>query len=227
MDILLEDVHTLRTQVQKDYPDLPYFILGHSMGSYILRKYLCLHGTGLSGAIVMGTGFIDSGVTHAGLLMCRLLTLLKGEKERSAFITKLTFGSGGYRKFCMDGSDDSNSWLTKDTAIVRKYYQDPLCTFRFTLNGYQGLLETVLYDCTAKHLARMDRNIPVLLVSGSEDPVGDMGAGVRKVYEMFREAGMKDVKMRLFEGDRHEILNETDRETVVYPELLGWLDAHL
>ena len=225
-DTLVKDMHTLRQRVQRDYPELPYFMLGHSMGSYMLRKYLSLHAHGLSGAIVMGTGYVSNATTRMGLVLNKVITLFKGEHYRSAFMANMATGNGPYKQFCLDGSDPTRSWLTKDVEIVKKYYQDKYCTFVFTLNGYRGLLESVLFDNTPENVRKIDPSVPIYLVSGTEDPVGDMSKGVQTVEKMFKEAGIRDVEMRLFEGDRHEILNETDRREVVYPTLLDWLERH-
>ena len=226
-DYLVEDMHSLRERVAKDYPGLPYFMLGHSMGSFMLRKYLALYGRGLAGAIVMGTGYTDPVTSGAGLFLNRMLTMLKGEHYRSPLMASLATGSGPYKDFCLDGSDPTRAWLTKDTEIVRTYYESPYCTYVYTLNGYRGLLEAVRFANTPANVKKIDRNIPIFVVSGSDDPVGDMGKGVRKAFDLFRQAGILDVELKIFEGDRHEILNETDRYDTVYPSMLAWLEKHL
>ena len=227
-DFLAKDMHTLRQQTQLEYPNLPYFMLGHSMGSHMLRKYLCLHGAGLSGAIIMGTGYMKNGTNRMGLLLDKMITLFRGERYRSPLMAKLTTGSGPYAQFNLDGTQPENSWLTKDTEIVRKYYQSKFCTYTYTLNGYKGLLESVLFDNTYRHIKKMDMTVLIYLVSGSDDPVGDLGKGVQTVCDLFRKAGVKDLEMRwLFEGDRHEILNEMDRHDTVYPAILTWLEKHV
>lgn len=225
--LLVADMHTLREKMQGFYPLLPYFMLGHSMGSYLLRQYLVQHGSGLAGAIIMGTGFMDPAVTNLGLLIDEAIESMKGERYRSPLMAKLTTGSGPYAKYSTDGSDVTRSWLTKDTEIVKKYYTDPYCTSKFTMNGYKGMLEAVQFADTFANIQKMDPGIPVYLVSGALDPVGDMGKGVKKVFELFGKAGIRDVSMHLFDGDRHEILNETDREEVVYPDIFAWIEKHL
>lgn len=225
--LLIADMHTLREKAQSLYPSLPYFMLGHSMGSYLLRQYLAEHGSGLAGAIIMGTGYMDPATTDLGLFIDDVISSVKGEQYRSALMAKLTTGSGPYAQYCVDGSDVTRSWLTKDTEIVKKYYSDPYCTTKFTMNGYKGLLESVRFADTFANMQKMDQAVPVYLVSGALDPVGNMGKGVTKVFELLKKAGIRDVSMHLFEGDRHEILNETDRETVVFPNLLDWIGNHL
>ena len=126
-----------------------------------------------------------------------------------------------------DFGDDIEVDFEKIHSIVKKYYSDPYCTTKFTMNGYKGLLESVRFADTFANMQKMDQDVPVYLVSGALDPVGNMGKGVTKVFELLKKAGIRDVSMHLFEGDRHEILNETDRETVVFPNLLEWIGNHL
>ncbi len=224
-DTLVEDIHTLRRITQEEYPDLPYFMLGHSMGSYLLRKYIALHGEGLSGAILSGTGHVDPKTTALALKMIDLEEKIYGPRHRSKLIQKLTFGKP-YKNFDMDGSNPKRSWLTKDEDIVRKYYRDPFCTFMFTLNGYRGLMETVLFDCKWNNIDLVPKNLPIFIISGIMDPVGDLGEGVRTVDSMFRMVHIHDVTMKLYVDDRHEILNETDRDKV-YADINSWIIARL
>ncbi|SFG51411.1 Lysophospholipase, alpha-beta hydrolase superfamily [Lachnospiraceae bacterium C7] len=221
-NVLIADMHTLRTMIQKDNKDVPYFMLGHSMGSYMLRKYAALYNLDLNGIIIMGTGFVEPKTTMSGLKLVKFLTKIYGSKHRSKFVTNMTFGKP-YKKYDLTGQNTKNSWLTKDEVVVQKYYSDPRCTFTFTLNGYQGLLEAVLSDCRLENVDRIPKNISVFLVSGKDDPVGDFGEGVQKVYDLFELTNHKDLKMKLYENDRHEILNETDKKEV-YEDILNWIN---
>lgn len=220
--ILVKDIHTLRGMIQKKNPGKPYFIMGHSMGSYMLRKYLAKYGDNLDGAIIMGTGYMPDGITRLAIGLTRMIARFRGWRYRSAFVEKLTF-SGPYKKYDVTGVKAEKSWLTKDTEIVKAYYTNPKCTFKFTLNAYRGLFEAVYFDNQPKNVDKIPKDLPILLVSGEDDPVGDLGAGVKKVYQMFQKAGIRDVMCRLYKNDRHEILNETDRE-VVYEDILLWLN---
>ena len=219
--LLVEDMHQLRELVQKENPGIPYFMLGHSMGSYLLRRYLTVHGEGLRGAIIMGTGFVSPGTAAMGSRISSLMSLLHGDTYRSRFVSGLAFNKG-YSKYDMTGQNPENSWLTKDAGTVTRYYHDPRCTYLFTLNGFKGLFDTVTYTCRQENAEKIPKDLPILIVSGKADPVGDFGEGVKKVNEMLKKAGIHDLSMKLFEGDRHEILNELDRETV-YAYLLEWI----
>lgn len=219
---LVADIHTLRSMIQKENPQKAYFILGHSMGSYMLRKYLAKYGDGLDGAIVMGTGCVPDITTKLAIAITKIMAKKHGWRYRSAFVQNLTYGKP-YKKYDVTGKDAKNSWLTKDTEIVKEYYSNPKCTFTFTLNAYRGLFEAVYFDNQPKNIDKIPKDLPILLVSGEDDPVGDLGEGVKKVYQMFQKAGIRDVVCRLYKNDRHEILNETDRETV-FEDILLWLN---
>lgn len=224
-DVLVEDMHTLRVMVQKENPQIPYFMLGHSMGSYMLRKYLCIYPEQLGGAVIMGTGCVPDSAAKLGMFLCKNLAEKHGWYYRSKWIRELTY-STAYRKFDLTGKDITRSWLTKDTAVVEQYYADPKCTFLFTVNGYFGLFEAVYFDHQPKNIEKMPKNLPILLVSGAQDPVGDLGAGVKKVYHMYRRAQIRDLTCRLYENDRHELLNETDREKV-FADIYRWMNRRI
>lgn len=222
--ILIQDIHQLRLKMQRQYKDLPYFMLGHSMGSFLLRRYLASRGKGLSGAIIMGTGFTEPRLSQTGVFLADLLSKIYGWHHRSTLLTKIAFSYN--KRFDMTGKYPENSWLTKDTEIVKWYYNQPACTYTFTLNGYRALFDTVKFTCLQENVDRIWKELPVLIVSGAEDGVGDYGMGVQKVTEMFQKAGIHDLKMVLYEGDRHEILNELDREKV-YEDILDWMEMRI
>ena len=224
-DTVVADMHKLRTLIQEENPDTPYFMLGHSMGSFMLRKYLCLHNDNLRGAIIMGTGFIPGNVTSLALGLTKLIGKIRGLKHRSKFIQGLAFGAD-YKGFDMTGEHPENSWLTKDVDIVRKYYQTPECTFMFTVNGYQGLFEAVNFSCDAENAKLIPKKLPLFIVSGDQDPVGGLGKGVKDSYYLYQNAGVQDLTYKLYENDRHEILNETDKQ-VVFEDLLAWMNVRI
>ena len=224
-DTVVADMHTLREMTQKEHPGVPYFMLGHSMGSYMLRKYLAIHGEGLTGAIIMGTGCIPDNTTKLAMIIAKLQAAFLGWHHRSKLLQKLSYDKY-YHQFDLTGKDASNSWLTKDEEIVKNYYADPKCTFVFTVNAYMGLFEAVLFDNQQENIEAVPKSLPLFFVSGAMDPVGGCGSGVKKVYNKFDTAGKEDITWKLYDNDRHEILNETDRD-VVYHDILAWMNVHL
>lgn len=224
-DTVVEDMHQLRTLVQAENPGVPYYMMGHSMGSYMLRKYLCIHPEGVSGAIIMGTGTGSDGTMKFGMFLCKLMATFRGWHYRSKLLQTLSY-SKPYRKFDLYGENYENSWLSKNVENVKEYYADPRCTFMFTVNAYRGLMEAVLFDNQMENINKMPKELPVFFVSGADDPVGDLGEGVKKAYGKFLDAGMKDVTYKLYEGDRHEILNEPDRDKV-YADIAAWINIRV
>ena len=224
-DTVVADMHTLREITRKEHLGVPYFMLGHSMGSYMLRKYLAIHGEGLTGAIIMGTGCIPDNTTKLAMFIAKLQAAFFGWHHRSKLLQKLSYDKY-YHQFDLTGKDASNSWLTKDEEIVKTYYADPKCTFVFTVNAYMGLFEAVLFDNQQENIEAVPKSLPLFFVSGAMDPVGGCGSGVKKVYNKFDTAGKEDITWKLYDNDRHEILNETDRD-VVYHDILAWMNVHL
>ena len=224
-DTLIEDMHKLRSLIQEDHPDMPYFMLGHSMGSFLLRKYLAFHNDNLRGAIIMGTGFIPENMSSLALKLTSIVAKLRGAKHRSKLIQSLAFGAD-YKGFDMTGEKPEDSWLTKDVEIVNTYYNEPRCTYMFTVNGYKGLFEAVNFSCNPENAAKTPKKLPLFIVSGEQDLVGGLGKGVKDVYDMYKDAGMYDLTYKLYENDRHEILNETDKQ-IVFDDLLAWMNVRI
>ena len=222
-DTLVEDMHTLRTTIQTENPGVPYFMMGHSMGSFLLRQYLTMRAEGLAGVIVMGTGDMPYALLKAGQAVCKSISLTKGWHHRSHLVNQL--GMGGYnRQF--EPSDSTKDWITSDDSKRKEYEADPLCNFVFTVNGYYQMFEGMKVLTRRHAMDKIPVELPVIFVSGAEDPVGSNGVGVTRVFRKYEAHGMTDVEMKLYAGDRHEILNETDREEV-YEDLYRWMEKRI
>ncbi|MBQ9990984.1 MAG: alpha/beta hydrolase [Lachnospiraceae bacterium] len=221
--ILLKDMHELTRITRKAYPHLPYFLLGHSMGSFYARQYLFTYGNELTGAIISGTGHQPPAMVWGGMATTGLMTLFKGSRYRSPFVDKMTFGSYNKRIHPLRTEKD---WLTRDTAIVDTYLADKRCTFLFTLNAFHEMFLGISRLYSRNNLKKMPSALPVLFISGTEDPVGDYTRGVHRAADSFLRAGMKQVEVKFYEGDRHEVLNELDR-LQVYADLARWMEQIL
>ncbi len=224
-DIMVEDIFTNYKKGKEMFPDKPYFILGHSMGSYMLRKFLCEKANdidGIDGAIIMGTGTEADGAIKAGSAVVKMIGAFKGYDHRSKFVAGLMYGST-YKGYDTDGTGDrTKSWLNRDVDEVNKYYADPKCTYMFSLNGYKALLEATGYDNNMDNINKMRKDMPIIFMSGSQDPVGAQGEGVKAAKAKFEEAGIQDISIKLYEDYRHEILNEIGKE-VVYQDIYDWM----
>ena len=222
-DLLIQDIHSLRKIILKKYPNLPYFMCGHSMGSYLLRQYICTYSKGLAGIIILGTGYMSPCESLLALGFINVLSCFKGIKHKSNLTKKISFELGPYSKYDHQKKDLNNSWISRDPEIVKKYYEDKNCQFDFTLNGYYGLVQSIRYSCDPSNVAKIKKDIPILFVSGDCDPVGNNGEGVRKSYEIMKLIGSVDVSMKLFFGCRHEVLNELNKDEV-YEYILNWIN---
>ena len=220
---VIGDMQQLREDTRKKYPDVPYFLLGHSMGSFLTRQYIEVHGDGLAGAIVMGTGYQPMATLNLGICLTGVLHRVKGGHHRSAMVNNMALGS--YNKTFEPGRT-KNDWLTKDEAIVDAYEANPLNQFVFTVNGYNNLFRGMRFAQQQTNLDKIPKDLPILVVSGQNDPVGEFGKGPKIVAETYRKTGIKDVTLKLFPDDRHEILNELDKEAVDQ-YLLEWIEARM
>lgn len=220
---VIKDIHQLRGITEKRYPHIPYFILGHSMGSFLLRQYLCYYGGELDGAIIMGTGSTPRGLIKAGSFLTTVMARFKGWEYRSKLVDSMSFG--GYNKKIKNNRTERD-WLTKDEKIVDAYIADKRCQFIFSLNAYHNMFIGMLSATDSKNIAKIPKDIPILFVAGQEDPVGDFGKGVQAVAKSYEKAGIKSVTCKLYEQDRHEILNEKDRENV-FKDLYEWLNIKI
>lgn len=219
-ECVIGDIHQLRVRTEERYPSVPYFMLGHSMGSFLVRQYLGFYGAGITGAIIMGTGNQPNFILQAGKVVCRWTALFKGWHCRSGLVDGMAVGS--YNKQFERETDGSN-WLSRNPENVRNYRNDLLCGYMFTVNAYYHMFSGMVQMNRQEKAGRIPRGVAVAFVSGKEDPVGNFGKGVRQIYKRYKMIGVEDVKIRLYEDDRHEILNEVDREQV-YQDILMWLE---
>lgn len=219
-EYVIEDIHKLRKITAEKYPKIPYFMLGHSMGSFLLRQYLTLYAEGLSGAVIMGTGYHGKSILGFGQYLCRKIAEKKGWSYRSRLVASLS--DGGYnKKFKRDTT--GATWLSRNPENCKRFAEDPLCGFAFTVNGYYHMFGGMRILAEKESIEKIPADLPVFLVSGSDDPVGNYGKGVYKVYRKYVDAGIKDVQLKLYKDDRHEILNETDRQQV-FDDLYAWME---
>ena len=223
LTVVVRDIHRLKKLTQEQNPGKPYFILGHSMGSLLLRNYLFRYGNGIDGAILTGTASQPALMTKPGMLLLRLIGLVKGKKYRSKLASKLVNGDCNGR---IPDQRTEFDWLSTDPAVVDRYIADEGCGYLFTINGYLTLVKSVDRLNHKAYLERMPKNLPVIFLSGEEDPVGNYGAGVRRAYGQFQKAGMKNTEMKLYPGLRHEILNEPCKKEI-YDDIYAFIMKHI
>lgn len=221
--VVVRDVHRLKKMTQELYPGVPYFILGHSMGSFILRNYICRYGTGIDGALIVGTGMQSDALLGFSKLTAAFVGFFRGQKHRSRLIDRGAFGSYNKR---IEGAVTESDWLSRDPERVAAYIADKDCGFVFTINGFKTLFELIARAKKKENLLKIPKHLPVIFLSGAEDPVGGYGKGVKKAYASLVDAGLTDVEIKLYPQDRHELLGEPDGKQVL-EDIKDWLTKHL
>ena len=222
-DWAVQDLYARRELAGQRFPGLPVFLLGHSMGSFLARTYLIRHPGGLDGAILMGTGQMSPLLIAGGRAVAAVEGLRVGPEHSSPLVMALAFGT--YNRIFAPNRTGFD-WLSLSTDNVDRYIADPLCGENPSIGLFREMLGGLRFIANPENLARMDLSLPVLFLSGEMDPVGDCGKGVRRAWESFRKAGVRDAELRLYPQLRHEILCEDCAETV-FEDLFQWLTAHL
>ncbi|MBR5349004.1 MAG: alpha/beta fold hydrolase [Lachnospiraceae bacterium] len=217
--VLLEDIYQLMQDMKKRYPSVPYVLMGHSFGSFLARQFMFDYPGMADGVIVMGTGMPGRIPVRFMKILLGILGRVQGERHHSKLVTRMIFGP--YEK-AFPEDKTGFGWLTKEDDIVNAYVADPRCGFVFTVNGYKAMFEGIGRLQKKHNLKMMQKELPVLIISGEDDPVGNKGRAPKKIARSFRKLGMEHVTLRLFLGDRHEVLSEADRELVFY-YLYRWM----
>lgn len=222
-EVLINDVHALRNLMEKRYPQAPtYTIFGHSMGSFITRAYLARYGQGLNGAIICGTGNQPLVLSKAGNLLARFLSAVRGKEYKSAFVDSL--GAGSFAKG-IEGARTPVDWISTDPRVVDDYLADDLSGQMFSVGAYATLTDLTAEVVTKRSVNKIPKDLPVLFIAGAEDPVGECGKAVLAAAQLFESCGIKDTEVIIYEGMRHEILNEPHAQQV-YDDVIHWIDTH-
>ena len=211
-----DDLHILNGIVRKTYRSLPYILLGHSMGSFVAREYIVKY-SDIDGAVICGTS--------AGNLPLRLargiaafLVRVRGERHVSKALASLSFG-GFNRRFEKEKARDS--WLCSDPEVRKRYRADRLCDFTFSVSAYRELF-TMLADISDGWAEKVPQSLPLFLIAGDSDPLGENGEGIKEVFARLEDAELCSLKMKLYPGGRHEILNDVMKNTV-YADIIDWV----
>lgn len=215
------DTYKLMQDTMAEFPSVPYFIYGHSMGSFMTRTLLIKYpDSGISGAVICGTGWQNQAVIAGGKAVAELVCKTKGETHPSKFLKKMAFGTYNNK---IEHLRTPLDWLTRDNKVVDAYMADPLCGFRASAGLMRDMMEGFSYIQDLQKLDAMDKELPVYFIAGDADPVGDYGKGVRYAAEMFKKSGMKQVDVKIYPLCRHEIHNELNKDEVL-GDVLKWLN---
>lgn len=219
---LIRDAHQLNQIAKNLFPGNKAYLIGHSMGSLVARLYCVKYPDSIDGAVFLGTPGPFS-LTAVGMVMAQQAIRRKGPLSRPAVLDKLVMG-GFNRPFVP--ARTPKDWLSRDEAQVDKAMKDPLCSFQFTASGYYDLFSMMEIASSSKGMRDFPQTLPVLILSGDNDPVGGFGRGVLQVYNRLLSLGVQDLTFQLYEGARHELLNELNRQEA-YADILNWIERHL
>ena len=220
--IIIEDMHSVTQYAREKWEELPNFILGHSMGSFCLRQYLTKYSNDVFGAIIMGTGWIPSTAALLGKTIATNTCKSKGSHTVNPLLIKLTLEP--YNKPFAPARTNCD-WLSRDEKQVDLYVNDKLCGFDFTAGAYKDFFTVLEKIAKNRQLIGMRKSLPILITSGSVDPVGGKKA-CEKLNAQYKRCGIDDVTLKLWENDRHEILNELDKSDV-YLYIYNWLKSKI
>lgn len=218
----VEDAHELTKIIKSENPDKPVIFFGHSMGSFVARAYSLKYADEIKGAVYCGTSG-PNPAAGAGIALTKVVSKLKGTHYRSKLIDKIGFGTYNSKFEGRTAFD----WLSRDNEQVDKYIADELCGFLFTACGYGDLFAVLSYVSTKEWFEGLSKELPVLIISGAMDPVGDYGKGVEKVYSALCQAGKKNAERILYPDARHEILNESACFDEVCKDVINWINSNI
>lgn len=223
-NVVVEDMKLLTDTINEEYPKLPVFLFGHSMGSLLSRSYIARFGDGLKGVVLSGTTANTGLLGLVAVLLAKIECKIKGRKVPSKFLDRMVFGA--FNKPYKPARTDFD-WLSRDNEQVDLYVNDPYCggvfTTGFFLDFFSGLNEMFKTENTKK----IPKELPMYIFSGELDPVGGkQGAMVKKTFKIYKNAGIKDIEIKLYPEARHEMLNETNKEDV-YNDVIQWFNKKL
>lgn len=222
-ELAIDDIYTITCQIQADFPDLPIFIFGHSLGSLMVRDFISQYGQEVRGVLLVGTGRATPRlVLYSGLILAKLL-MLAGRKRESPLAHRLICGE---LNKAMENPRTDYDFISRDPTVVQEYIDDPQCGLTITVELAHEMVRGFIRISNPEAFANTPQDLPILLLSGTADPMGaPEGRHVLDVAEAYRRAGVKDVLVKLYDGARHELLNELNKDEVI-DDMVQWLNDH-
>ena len=217
---VVEDIKTCMELTKKEYPNIPYYVLGFSLGSFVVRTYLINYPEALEGAVIIGTGQTQDFKIAMAKFMANKEAKKAGEDKSTPTIRKLTFETYN-KKFKPNRTD--YDWLCASNTSLDKYIEDPLRGKDMSSGLFREMLSGMEFTGKQCNINKMNKDIPILFLSGEEDPVGEEGKGVKKAYESFKKSGIKDVEIKIYPGLRHDILHEDCKEEI-FQKIYMWIE---
>ncbi len=215
----VEDLAFIIESLKKDFPDKKIVLLGHSFGSFISQSYIEKYGTKIDGCILCGTSGPQIPLATVGKIVAKIVRAFKGPDATSKFLTKLTFGS--YNKH-ITNPQTADDWISLNELNRQIYAMDKWCGFPLTVSFFVDITTALSTIHKKKNMKAVPAELPVFFIYGKEDPVGGYGKTIEKLYDIYQKNGVKNLQIKGYENDRHEIFNEDDKETVE-KDVLQWL----
>lgn len=220
---VVADLHRVTKYAKKKYKNKPYILLGHSMGSFMQRRYLMTYGNELDGAVIIGTGSKSKIVLVSGKIVSNIMRVTLGDHFRTRLLKMNAFSSYQRR---IPNPRTKSDWLSKDESVVDFCLENKYCNFIFTVNGYRTLFDVLTYIQKSENIQKIPKNLPLYFLTGGQDPVGNYSKSVIKIADSYKKAGIKDISLNIYPDDRHELLNELDKAEV-YSDILSWLESKI
>ena len=221
--VAISSIREVQRLAQREQAGRPHFMIGHSMGSFLVQHFIADSGASLAGAVLSATTGDFGPLRRVGLGLIRAEAAIYGRRHPSRLGELISF-KGFNRRF--RPARTAFDWLSRDAAEVDKYVADPHCGFRCTTGLWIDLLEAGGRITHENRLRRIPKTLPVLLIAGDEDPVSNGPRGPRSLERLYLGVGLRDVTVKVYPGARHELLNEVNRDEVT-ADLVAWLDQHL
>lgn len=222
-DLVTEDMKELTNIIKNENPNIPVFLLGHSMGSFLSRTYIQRYGKEINGVILSGTGGNSGIIGDAGIFIAKREIKHNSKRAKSEKLNNLSFGN--FNKAFAPNRTEFD-WLSRDNNAVDSYVEDPLCGDIFTAGFFYDMLTGLKNLNKKENIKKIPKNLPIYIISGEKDPVGKNTKGVLQVYNSYKKAGINDVVYNFYKDARHEILNETNKEDI-YIDIINWLNEHI
>ncbi|MBW9148842.1 lysophospholipase [Clostridium sp. CM028] len=219
---MVENMHELNEKIKEENPNLPIFLFGHSMGSFLTQRYICLYGSGLKGAIISGSCGKQGIIIEIARLIAKREIKKNGKIAKSKKLDRLSFGR--YNN-SFKPNRTAFDWLSRDNKQVDKYIDDPFCGTVFTTGFFYDFLGGLKGIADDKEIKNIPKDLPIYIFSGDKDPVGKNGKGVLKLVKTYKRHGIKDLTYKLYKNGRHEMLNETNKEEVIV-DVIRWIKEH-
>ena len=219
---MVENMKELNEIIKKENSNLPIFLLGHSMGSFLTQRYICLYGSGLKGAILSGSCGKQGVMIDVGRLIAKGEIKKIGRGGKSNKLDKLSFGS--YNN-SFKPNRTAFDWLSRDNNEVDKYIVDPFCGTVFTAGFFYDFLGGLKCIADKREIKNVPMDLPIYIFSGDKDPVGKYGKGVLKLVKTYKQHGIEDLSYKLYKDGRHEMLNEINKEEVM-ADVIKWLNKY-